>query len=367
MFEKHHVFTRHSNIINDKVSDFFASVCPRQICWELNTIQSLWAERQWKLIMKKGKKITILGAGNVGASIAYTFTMHGLASEIVLIDINFDKAKGEAMDIIQGTAFCPPVNIYAGDYPQMEGSDIVVITLGQARKPGQTRIDLAQSNVDIIKSIAPNLVKYAHDSVFVIVSNPVDIITYALLKFTGLPANHIIGTGTMLDSARLRTALAEHVDMSPQSVHAYVFGEHGDSSMIPWSLTSIGGMSMTQYCEHVCEQHNQCGKVDLAKITEDVKTSGAKVIALKGATYYAIALSALRICDIILRDSDAVVSVSSIMTGEYGIEDVCFSLPTVVGINGIKRVLAPPLLPDELEKLNASAELLKSTISELNI
>lgn len=317
--------------------------------------------------MRKGKKIVILGAGNVGASIAYTLTLDGMASEIVLVDINKDKAKGEAMDIIQGTAFCPAVDIYAGDYEDAVGADIVVVTVGMARKPGMTRIDLAQNNVNIIKDITPKIVKYAPDAVYVVVSNPVDILTYAMIKISGLPKKQIIGTGTMLDSARLRTSLAEHMNLSPKNIHAYVFGEHGDSSMIPWSLTAIAGMNMTQYCEHICARHNKCGKLELADITEDMRTSGSKVIALKGATYYAIALSVSRICKTILRDENSAMTVSSLIEGQYGITDVCLSLPFVVDIHGIKRELEPPLLPEELEKLHASANALKTVIKELDI
>ncbi len=317
--------------------------------------------------MKKGKKICILGAGNVGATIAYTLTMDGMASEIVLIDVNNDKAKGEAMDIIQGTAFCPSVDIYAGDYASAADADIVIVTLGQSRKPGQTRIDLAQSNVNLIRTITPQIVKYAPHAIYVLVSNPVDILTYAFIRFSGLPETQVFGSGTMLDSARLRTALAEHVGLSPQSVHAYVFGEHGDSSMIPWSLTAIGGMEMTNYCEHICDQHNQCGKLDLQHISEDVKTSGSKIIAYKGATYYAIALSVRRICETILRDTKSILTVSSLVHGQYGIDDVCISLPAVVGIQGIQRVLAPPMTPSEVTLLRASADSLKSVLSNLDL
>ena len=318
-------------------------------------------------MIKKGKKIVVLGAGNVGATVAYTLTIDGMASEIVLIDANFDKAKGEAMDIIQGTPFSPSVDIYAGDYPDAEGADIVVITVGQARKPGQSRIDLTQNNINIIKSVCPQITKYAPHAVYVIVSNPVDIITYAMIKLSGLPQHQIIGTGTMLDTARLRTALAEHVSLSPQSIHAYVFGEHGDSSMIPWSLTSIAGMTMTQYCEYICERHGGCGKTELESIADDVRTSGSKVIALKGATYYAIALSVRRVCECVLRDTGSTMTVSSLIDGQYGISDVCLSLPFVVDIHGISRELEPPLLTQELEQLHNSANVLKGIIAELDI
>ena len=296
--------------------------------------------------MKKGKKITILGTGNVGATIAYTLAIDGMASEILLIDINDKKAKGEAMDIFQGTPFCAPVNIHAGDYEEAVDSDVVIVTVGLARKPGQTRIDLAQANVNIIKSVMPQITRYAPDAIYVVVSNPVDIITYAILKNTNLSENQVFGSGTMLDSARLRSRLAEHVGLNSKNIHAYVFGEHGDTSMIPWSLTTIAGMEMSKYCTYICDQNNRCGKTELKEIEEDVRTAGAQVIALKGATFYAIALSVRRICECILRDTDSVMTVSAMIHNQYGINDVCLSLPFVVGAQGIRRAVVPPLNKD---------------------
>ncbi len=317
--------------------------------------------------MKKGRKITVLGAGNVGATIAYTLTIGGLASEIVLIDVNQEKARGEAMDILQGTPFCAPVSIYAGDYARAAESDIVIITAGSARKPGQTRLDLAQGNVNIIKSIMPQIVKVAPDAIYIVVSNPVDVLTYAVIKSFGLKESQVIGSGTMLDSARLRSSLAEHVNLNPKNVHGYVFGEHGDTSMIPWSLVTIAGMEMSQYCTHVCERHNQCGKVELSDIENDMRTSGGKVIAFKGATFYAVSLSVRRIVECILQDSESVLTVSSMINGRYGIEDVCLSLPFVVGARGIIREITPPLPEHELVQLQASAAALKNVIASIQI
>ncbi len=315
----------------------------------------------------KGVKIAILGAGNVGATIAYTLTVEGMASEIVMIDINREKALGEAMDIIQGTAFCPPVNIYAGDYECARGANIVIVTVGIARKPGQTRIDLAQTNVNIVKSAIPQVVKYAPNAVYIVISNPVDVMTYAILKSCGLSEKQVFGSGTMLDSTRLRQRLAEHVDLNPKNVHAFVLGEHGDSSVIPWSLANIGGLNMNQYCSEVCSQHNTCGKSELHDIEDDVRTAGAKVIASKGATYYAIALSVRRICECVLRDANSILTVSGMLHGEYGIEDVCLSIPFVVNSGGLQYSITPPLTPDEEQKLIASANVLKETIHSLDI
>ena len=318
-------------------------------------------------MIKKGKKIVILGAGNVGASIAYTLTIEGMGSEIVLIDINQDKAKGEAMDIFQGTPFCPPVNIHAGDYPDAQDADVVIVTVGMARKPGQSRIDLAQANVNIIKSVLPQITPYAPDAVYIVVSNPVDILTYTIIRTTSLPESQVLGSGTTLDSARLRSRLAEHAGLNPKNVHAYVLGEHGDSSVIPWSLATIGGLNMEQYCTYICDRHNQCGKAELKELEDDARTAGAKVIGYKGATYYAIALSVLRICECILRDTDSILTVSGLLHGEYGIDDVCLSIPYVVNAHGRKRAVTPPLLPEEERLLLRSADTLKSAIASLEI
>ena len=318
-------------------------------------------------LIKKGTKITILGAGNVGATIAYTLAVAGTCSEIILVDINKAKAEGEAMDIRQGLAFGQTVNIRAGEYEDAKDSDIVIVTLGIARRPGQTRIDLAQTNVNIIKDVIPKVAKVAPDAVYVAVSNPVDIITYAIIKNSGIPHRQIIGSGTMLDSSRLRSMLAEHVGLNIKNIHAYVFGEHGDTSMIPWSLAAIAGMKMDDYCMHVCSNENRCGKGALRDIEENVRTAGAEVIKRKGATFYAIALSVRKICDVILRNSDSVLTVSGLVNNRYGITDVCLSLPFIVGGNGIKGELSPKLLPSEEELLHKSADSLKEIISTLDI
>ena len=305
-------------------------------------------------VTKNGTKITILGAGNVGASIAYTFAVAGTCSEIVLVDINKDKAKGEAMDIHQGLSFCHPVDIYDGDYEDAAGSDIVVVTLGRARKPGQTRIDLAQSNVDIIKSVMPGVAKAAPNAIYVVVSNPVDILTYAILKCTDLSPSQVIGSGTVLDTSRLRALLADKSGINPKNVHAYVLGEHGDTSMVPWSITDNIGLDL-----------DKLSAEELDQMVDDVRTAGAEVIKRKGATFYAIALSVNKICDVILRDSKSILTVSVLADGRYGIDDVCLSLPYVVGGKGVERSLTPSLLPEEVEKLQASAKALKDVLSGL--
>ncbi len=309
---------------------------------------------------KNGSKITIIGAGNVGATVAYTFAVAGTCSDVVLVDINKAKAKGEAMDIRQGVSFGHNVEVWDGSYEDAAGSDIVVVTLGLARKPGQTRLDLAQTNVNIVKEVMPQIARFAPDAIYIVVSNPVDILTYAILKCTGLSLGQVIGSGTALDTSRLRSSIADHVGLSPNSIHAYVFGEHGDTSMIPWSITNIAGIPMEEYCKD--QDH---ADIDKDEIVEEVRKAGSEVIKRKGATFYAIALSVNKICDCILRDSNNVISVSTLANGRYGINDVCLSLPCVIGGHGIEKELSPTLTDAEVEKLRASAEALKSVIRQL--
>lgn len=315
--------------------------------------------------MSTNKKISILGSGRVGSSIAYALTLGGKCSEIVLVDIKKEVAEGEAMDIIQGTPFSHSVNIYAGDYADTAGSAVVIVTLGMARKPGQTRIELAQANVDIVKNVMPEVVKHAPNSIYLFVSNPVDVMTYAAMKVTGLPRHQIIGSGTLLDSGRLRTIIAEEADINPSSVHGYVLGEHGDSSVVPWSLVTIGGMGIQEYGMSAGKKEGY-SKDELLGIEKKMRESGAKIIKGKGATNYAIAMSVNSLCDIIIRDTNSIVPISVMMTGEYGIADVCLSIPCILGSNGLVQTLQPTLTEDEKQQLQHSAEVLKNTISTLN-
>ncbi len=310
----------------------------------------------------KGSKISVLGAGNVGATIAYTFAVNGTCSDVVLVDINEAKAKGEAMDIRHGISLAHNINIKDGTYEDIAGSDIVVVTLGMARKPGQTRIDLTQNNVNIIKQVMPKVAEIAPDAVYVVVSNPIDILTYTILKCTNLKASQVVGSGTVLDSSRLRSAIAEKAEISPKSIHAYVFGEHGDTSFVPWSTTNIGGMNIFDYWKSMAHSEEE---LDTNAIEEGVRVAGAEVIKRKGATFYAIALSVNKICDTILRDSNSVLTVSTMANGRYGIEDVCLSLPCIVNGHGIVGEINPPLLDEELEKLKKSAEALKNVIAQI--
>ena len=311
-------------------------------------------------------KITIIGAGSVGSTIAYTLAVNGIASEVVLIDVNDAKARGEAMDIRQATPFTHQTRIYAGDYPDAEGSNIVIITSGIARKPGQSRIDLTQTNVDVLKTITPQIVKHAPNAIYILVSNPVDVLTYIFAKISGLPSNQIIGSGTILDTARLRTRLAEYFSISQRNVHAYVLGEHGDSSFVPWSMASISSIALEDYRLSILKKGQPLQELNYEEIEKYVHTSGSKIIGRKGATYYAIAASVCHICNCIFSSTDTVLTVSSLLHGEFGLNDVCLSIMSVVGSTGIKGNIEPALAKEELYKLHHSANVLKTVIREID-
>ncbi len=313
-------------------------------------------------------KITVIGAGNVGSTIAFMMSVKHTADEVVLIDVNESKALGEAMDIRQGSPLAAqPVSVYAGNYENAAGSDIVIITSGIPRKPGQTRTDLAQTNVNVIKEIAPQVTKYAPDATYIIVSNPVDIVTYVFHKVSNIPAERIMGSGTLLDSARLRTRIAEYLNVSEKNVHAYVFGEHGETAFIPWSIAQVSTINLLDYKNLIHLSEGSMRELDYEEIENYMRTSGAKVIQRKGATYYAIAMSVCNICDCLFGSVNAVVPVSTLLTGEYGINDVCLSLPTLIGDGEIRGRIEPKLTESELEKLRISANALKNVIAGLEI
>ena len=311
-------------------------------------------------------KITVIGSGNVGATIAYTITTMGLASDVVMIDINEEKALGEALDIRQGVPFCSPANVYAGSYADAKGSDIVVITSGMARKAGQSRLDLTQTNVDIIKSIADKIVPVAPEATYVIVSNPVDILTYVFLKHTGLPQERVIGSGTILDTARLRARLAECYSVNQKNVHAYMLGEHGDSGFVPWSIANISNVPVESYANAV-RTDIAYPELNKAEVENYVRKSGARVIQRKGATFYAVSVSVCHICKCLLSGIDTTLTVSTLMNGEYGINDVCLSLLNVVGNKGAHGKIMLPLNDEEIAALHNSANVLKSLIKDITL
>ena len=312
-------------------------------------------------------KITIIGAGSVGSTIAYNLSNNDLASEIVLIDINKEKVEGEVMDIVQGTSFRNPISIVAGDYEDAKDSDIVIITSGIARKPGQNRIELTQTNVNILKSITPQIVKEAPNALYIIVSNPVDIMTYVFTKISGLPENQIIGSGTLLDTARLRFGLSEHFEVAQKNIHAYVFGEHGDTSFVPWSCADVSGASLDDYAEMMRHLGKEPKPLDKAGMEEYVHKSGGIVIAKKGATFYAVSVAVCKLCGMLLSAYDSIATVSSVMHGEYGIEDVAISTLTLVGPNGVQGKVPLKLTDEEVAKLQKSANSLKEVISQIEL
>ena len=312
-------------------------------------------------------KITIIGAGSVGATIAYTLSSQDIASELVLIDINKQKAEGEVLDIIQGTCFRDPISIIAGDYEDAKDSDIVIITSGIARKPGQTRLELTQTNVNILKSITPEIVKAAPNALYLIVSNPVDIMTYVFTKISGLPENQILGSGTILDSARLRCGLSEHFQIAQSNIHAYVFGEHGDTSFIPWSGAYISGVSVDEYYELEKKLGKDIEPIDKEAMLQYVQKSGGEIISKKGATFYAVSSSVCKLCSLLVASSESISTVSTMMHGEYGIENVCLSTLTLVGPNGVQGKVPMRMTKTEIEQLKKSADALKEIIAQINL
>ena len=312
-------------------------------------------------------KVTIIGAGSVGATVAYTLVATGSVAEIVLIDVNTEKAKGEALDIRQATPYLSPVKIYCGTYEDAVDSDIVIITSGVGRKPGQSRIDLTQTNVNILKSIAPQIVKYAPDALYLFVANPVDVLTYVFCKITGVPKNRVIGTGTTLDSIRLRTRLSELYSVNQQQVHAYVLGEHGDSSFVAWSTADISGVPLLEYEGTLTNKNITVEPYDRAEVEEYVKKSGGKIIAGKGATFYGIAACVTKIVNAIYSSAYTILPVSTVLDGEYGISDVALSTLCAIGNEGIVTTLTPKLSDEELEKMRHSADVLKGVIAQIEI
>ena len=312
-------------------------------------------------------KITVIGAGSVGATVANDLMVQGVASEIVLVDINTKKAMGEALDIYQGAPFHSPAIVRSGDYEDAAGSDIVIITCGIARKPGMSRLDLAQTNVNILKDVARSVLPYAPKAIYVIVSNPVDVLTYVFHKVSGLPENQIIGSGTILDTSRLQSELAKRFHISPKNVHAHVYGEHGDSSFVPWSLATIANNHVDIYKENSPDKDRINWNKDYEEVENFVKKSGGIVIENKGATFYAVAMSVCHICKCIYAGAGTALTVSTMMHGEYGVEDVCLSTLALVDRQGVRGKILNRLTDAEVAKLQASANKLKEVIAQIEL
>ena len=313
------------------------------------------------------KKVTIIGAGSVGATTAFALLTRGAASEVVLIDIKTDKALGEALDIKQATPFIDNCDIYAGSYRDAVDSDVVIITSGIGRKPGQTRLELVQTNTGIIKSIANEIVKYAPDAIYILVANPVDVLTYAFLKFTGLPKSQVMGTGTALDTIRLRTRLAEIYNVNKQQVHANVLGEHGDTSFVAWSTATIAGIPLDDYNASIASAYNIPTEYTHEEVETYVKKSGGKIISRKGCTVYGIGMTSTHIVKTLSGDAETAITVSTLHEGEYGISDVCISSLSLIDSTGVKSILTQKLSDDEMRKMYESAEALKAVIKGAGI
>lgn len=313
------------------------------------------------------RKVTIIGAGNVGATIAYAMAIEGIANRIVIIDIKKDKAEGEAMDITQGSPFFKGTRVISGDYEDAVDSDIVIITSGIARKPGQSRLDLAQTNVNILKSIAKEITRYAPNAIYLLISNPVDVLTYVFNKVTDIPESRIIGSGTILDTSRLRSYLGDHFHISRQNVHAFVFGEHGDSSFVPWSQANISCVDVDKYHKLSVANDDPVPPLDHEAAEEYVRTSGSQIISRKGATFYAVSTAAVHICKCIFSGNETAMTVSTMHHNEYGVDNICLSTLALVGPDGVKAHIPVELTDEEIKKLQHSADCLRAVLEQIEI
>lgn len=309
-------------------------------------------------------KVAIIGCGFVGSSTAFALMQSRLFSEMVLLDVDMARAEGEAMDISHGMPFSGPMKIYAGTYDDIADADIIIITAGANQKPNETRLDLVQRNVEIFRSIIPEIAKRDCQGILLIVSNPVDILTWVALKLSGFPENRVIGSGTVLDTARLKYLLGEHLGVDNRGVHAFVIGEHGDSELAVWSSATVSGVPLSRFCEmRGYYEHDD----ETDRIYEDVKNSAYKIIDRKKATYYGIAMAIRRICASIVRNERSVLPVSSMMNGQYGLEDIVLSMPAIVDSQGVERIVPLSLDKEETERLRESAGALREVMDRVKL
>ncbi len=314
--------------------------------------------------MLNPRKVAVIGCGFVGSSIAFSLIQRGLFSEMVLIDANQDKAEGEAMDLSHGLPYTATMDIHVGNYDDIADCALVIVTAGANQKPGETRIDLIDKNVAILKHIVPEISKRNYEGILMIVSNPVDVLTYAAYKISGFPAHRVIGSGTVLDTARLKNLLGEHLDVDSRNVHAVIIGEHGDSELAVWSGANVSGIPLHHFCElrgHFDHEGS------MLRLYEGVRDSAYEIIARKGATYYGIAMAVGRIAEGIVRDEHAVLPISVVLDGEYGLDGLCLSIPSIVGKDGVHKVLEIPLDESEYAALHASADRLREVIAHLDL
>ena len=310
------------------------------------------------------QKAAIIGCGFVGTSIAFSLVQKGIFSELVLIDANEKKAEGEAMDLSHGLPFTKPMEIKAGGYEDIADCAMIIITAGANQKPGETRLDLVHKNVEIYKSIIPKIVEKNQEATLLIVSNPVDIMTYVALKLSGYPSHKVIGSGTVLDTARLKYLLSRHLDVDSRSIHAFIIGEHGDSELAVWSAANVSGIPLNHFCE-LRGYFDHMESMD--RIYQSVRDSAYEIIEKKGATYYGVAMAVCRIAESVIRNEHSIMPISVYLDGLYGLHDICLSIPTVVGQEGAEKVLDIPLDLMEMGKLVYSAEELQKIIGELKL
>jgi L-lactate dehydrogenase len=316
------------------------------------------------IIGNQPTRIAIVGAGNVGSTFAYTLMLSGLASEIVMLDTNLSKAEGEVMDLNHSVPMTSPTKIWAGDYKDCAGAVVTVITAGSAQKPGESRLDLVQRNANIFKQMIPEVAKYNPEGIILIATNPVDVLTYTAIKLSGLSPSRVIGSGTILDTARFRYLLSEHLGVDPRSVHAFIIGEHGDSEVPVWSLANVAGMHLPDFCRL---NGRGCGDEEQERIFQETRDAAYRIIERKGSTYYAIGASLLRLVEAILRNQNTVFSISSYIEDYYGISDVCLSIPSIVDRGGVEKVIMLDLNQREIDGLRGSAEVLKGIIRQLKL
>ncbi|MGL6184933.1 MAG: L-lactate dehydrogenase [Clostridium chrysemydis] len=310
------------------------------------------------------RKVSIIGAGFVGATTAFALMNSGIATEICIYDINMDKAMGEVMDLVHGTSFVKPVNIYAGSLEETKDSDIVIITAGAGQKPGETRLDLIGKNYNIFKGFIPDIARLSPNSILLVVSNPVDVLTHIAYKLSGFPKERVIGSGTVLDTSRLKYVLGKYFNVNNNNIHSYVIGEHGDSDVVTWSNGRIGGEGFDLYAKQMdLEWDGEVKKV----IEDDVKNAAYEIISRKNATYFAVALAVNRIVEAIFRNENSILTVSSLFEGQYGLKDLYLAIPTVVNREGAKNIIEIPLSKDEEERLKESATILKGHLKECNL
>lgn len=311
------------------------------------------------------RKIAIIGCGFVGSACAFALMQSGLFSEMVLIDSNEERAEGEALDISHGLPFSKPMQIYSGTYDDITDAGIIAITAGAGQKPGESRLELVHKNVEIFKSIIPEISKRNYKGILLIVSNPVDIMTYTALKLSGLPSNQVFGSGTVLDTARLKYLLGEHLGVDARSVHAFILGEHGDSEIAAFSSANVSGIELKKFCDFACktDRHEEAMK----EIAEDVKLSAYEIIKKKGATYYGIAMSVRRICEAIILDQKSILPISCLQNGKNGIDNVVLSMPMIVGKHGAERSVEISLSEEEKRAIKSSADMLKGIIKTLDL